>query len=201
LMERLGRDLPEFGRKQSLVYPIAGLLALIAMAVFSGVTKGYEDLADYAATLSQAQLRALRFRFHRRMGRVRWPTASGSLSDVAVGISPLGHRVCIVLRQSGRMFRRWPTASGWTSNVATGLSPLGHRICIVSRMSESAKRRPHWAALRLLTWGGHGAFPGLCWRAGAELGRRKRNQCSAPETRPKRLQPAERPARYRQHSP
>ena len=33
-------------------YPIAGMLALIAMAVFSGVTKGYEDLADYAATLS-----------------------------------------------------------------------------------------------------------------------------------------------------
>ena len=64
----------------------------------------------------------------------RWPTASGSLSDVAVGISPLGHRVCIVLRRSGRMFRRWPTASGSISNVATGLSPLGHRICIVSRM-------------------------------------------------------------------
>ena len=64
LMERLGRDLPEFRRKQSLAYPIAGMLALIAMAVFSGVTKGYEDLADYAATLSQGRLRALRFRFH-----------------------------------------------------------------------------------------------------------------------------------------
>jgi hypothetical protein len=73
LMERLGRDIPEFRRKQSLAYPIAGMLALIAMAVFSGVTKGYEDLADYAATLSQGQLRALKFRFHRRTGRVRCP--------------------------------------------------------------------------------------------------------------------------------
>src|ERR1035441_6493883 len=34
LMERLGRDLPEFRRKQSLAYPIAGMLALIALAVF-----------------------------------------------------------------------------------------------------------------------------------------------------------------------
>jgi hypothetical protein len=44
LMERLGRDIPEFRRKQSLAYPIAGMLALIAMAVFSGVTKGSELL-------------------------------------------------------------------------------------------------------------------------------------------------------------
>jgi predicted transposase YbfD/YdcC len=73
LMERLGRDIPEFRRKQSLAYPIAGMLALIAMAVFSGVTKGYEDLADYAATLSQAQLRALKFRLHPRTKRVRCP--------------------------------------------------------------------------------------------------------------------------------
>jgi len=44
-MECLGRDIPEFRRKQSLAYPIAGMLALIVMAVLSGVTKGYEDLA------------------------------------------------------------------------------------------------------------------------------------------------------------
>jgi hypothetical protein len=73
LLERLRRDLPEFRRKQALGYPIAGMLALIAMAVFSGVTKGYEDLADYAATLSQGQLRALGFRWDRRTGRVRCP--------------------------------------------------------------------------------------------------------------------------------
>jgi hypothetical protein len=73
LIGRLGRELPEFRRKQGLGYPLAGLLALVAMAVFSGVARGYEDLADYAATLSQAQLRALRFRTERHTNRVRCP--------------------------------------------------------------------------------------------------------------------------------
>jgi predicted transposase YbfD/YdcC len=73
LMERLGREIPEFRRKQALAFPIAGMLALMAMAVLSGVTKGYEDLADYAATLSQGQLRALKFRLDRRRKRVRYP--------------------------------------------------------------------------------------------------------------------------------
>jgi predicted transposase YbfD/YdcC len=86
LMERLGRDLPEFRRKQSLAYPIAGMLALIAMAVFSGVTKGYEDLADYAATLSQGQLRALRFRYQGRTNRVRCPQRT-SFQRVLTGVN------------------------------------------------------------------------------------------------------------------
>ena len=73
LMERLYRAIPEFRRKQGLVYPIAGMLALIAMATFSGVARGYEDLTDYAATLSQAQLRALKFRRDPHTGRVRSP--------------------------------------------------------------------------------------------------------------------------------
>jgi hypothetical protein len=73
LMERLHRQVPEFRRKQGLGFPLAGMLALIAMAIFSGVTKGYEDLADYAATLSQSQLRALKFHTHRPTGRVRCP--------------------------------------------------------------------------------------------------------------------------------
>jgi len=73
LMERLHRSIPEFRRKQGLAYPIAGMLALIAMAMLSGVAKGYEDLADYAATLSQPQLRALRFRRDPHTGRVRSP--------------------------------------------------------------------------------------------------------------------------------
>ena len=34
-------------------------LVLIAMATFSGVSRGYEDLADYAATLSQAHAELL----------------------------------------------------------------------------------------------------------------------------------------------
>jgi hypothetical protein len=52
---------------------LAGLLALIALAMFSGVRKGPQDLADYAATLSQGQLRALRFRTKKGTGRVRCP--------------------------------------------------------------------------------------------------------------------------------
>lgn len=86
LMERLKKDIPEFRRKQSLVYPIAGMLALIAMAVFSGLTKGYEDLADYAATLSQGQLRALKFRLDVRTGRVRCPQRT-SFQRVLTGVN------------------------------------------------------------------------------------------------------------------
>jgi len=85
-LERLGRDLPEFRRKQALAYPIAGMLALIAMAVFSGVTRGYEDLADYAATLSQGQLRALKFRLDPHTQRVRCPKRS-CFATVLAGVN------------------------------------------------------------------------------------------------------------------
>jgi predicted transposase YbfD/YdcC len=73
LMARLGRDVPEFRRAQALAYPLQGMLVLIAMATFSGVSRGYEDLADYAATLTQPQLRALRFRQDPHTRRVRCP--------------------------------------------------------------------------------------------------------------------------------
>lgn len=76
LLARLEREIPEFRRRQALAYPIAGMLALIAMAMFSGATKGYDDLADYAATLSQGQLRALKFRLDPRTRRVRCPKRS-----------------------------------------------------------------------------------------------------------------------------
>jgi hypothetical protein len=75
LRERLG-FVPEFRRKQALGYPLAGMLALIAMAIFSGVVHGPEDLAEYAATLSQGQLRALNFRTSPKTGKVRCPKAS-----------------------------------------------------------------------------------------------------------------------------
>jgi len=70
------KAVPEFRRKQALGYPMAGLLALMAMAMFSGVVRGPEDLAQYAASLSQGQLRALNFRLHRKTGRVRCPKAT-----------------------------------------------------------------------------------------------------------------------------
>jgi hypothetical protein len=52
------------------------MLALIAMAMLSGVAKGYDDLAEYAATLSQHQLRALGFGINRHTRRLRCPKAS-----------------------------------------------------------------------------------------------------------------------------
>jgi hypothetical protein len=46
---------------------------LIALAMFSGVRRGPQDLAEYAATLSQGQLRALGFRLDQHTGKVRCP--------------------------------------------------------------------------------------------------------------------------------
>jgi hypothetical protein len=57
---------PEFRSKEALAYPIVGFLALIALAMFSGVRRGPQDLAEYAASLSQGQLRALGFRIKER---------------------------------------------------------------------------------------------------------------------------------------
>jgi hypothetical protein len=76
LIEALRQEVTEFRRRQSRAYPIAGMLALIAMAMLSGVAKGYDDLAEYAATLSQHQLRALGFGINRPTGRLRCPKAS-----------------------------------------------------------------------------------------------------------------------------
>ena len=73
LMEALRQGLPEFRRAQALGYPVAGLVCLIVMAMATGVRKGPDDLADYADTLSQPQLRALNFRRDQRSGLYRCP--------------------------------------------------------------------------------------------------------------------------------
>jgi hypothetical protein len=67
------RAVPDFRCKKSLAYPLAGMLALIAMATFCGVVHGQRDLAAFARTLSEAQLRALGFRRSRHTRRVRCP--------------------------------------------------------------------------------------------------------------------------------
>lgn len=54
--------IPEYRSAHALGYPLSGMLTLIAVAVFSGVARGKKDLATFAQTLSQAQLRALRVR-------------------------------------------------------------------------------------------------------------------------------------------
>ena len=72
LVDHLLAEVPEFRRAQALAYPVAGLVALVVMALATGVRKGPEDLALYADTLSQGQLRALRFR-RDQQGCVRCP--------------------------------------------------------------------------------------------------------------------------------
>jgi hypothetical protein len=76
LVEHLRAEMPEFRAKEALAYPLAGFLALVALAMFSGVRRGPADLAEFAATLSQGLLRALGFRADRRTGRLRTPGES-----------------------------------------------------------------------------------------------------------------------------
>lgn len=73
LYEAVRARVPEFRRRQALGYPLAGMLCLIVMAMATGVRRGPQDLADFADTLSDPQLRALRFRCDRRTGRHRCP--------------------------------------------------------------------------------------------------------------------------------
>ena len=76
LVEHLRAEVPEFRVKEALAYPLAGFLALIALAMFSGARRGPQDLAEYAASLSQGQLRALGFRTDKHTGRIRCPGES-----------------------------------------------------------------------------------------------------------------------------
>lgn len=62
LMESVQEQVPEFRRAQALAYPLPGLICLMVMAAAQGVLRGPQDLADYADTLGEAQLRALKFR-------------------------------------------------------------------------------------------------------------------------------------------
>ena len=55
-------QVPEYRSAHALAYPLSGMLALIAVAVFCGVARGKKDLAAFASTLTRAQARALRFR-------------------------------------------------------------------------------------------------------------------------------------------
>jgi len=73
LFEAVRAKVPEFRRRQALGYPIAGIVCLIVMAMATGVRKGPEDLAQFADTLSDPQLRALRFAQDRRTRRHRSP--------------------------------------------------------------------------------------------------------------------------------
>jgi hypothetical protein len=95
LMESLRRELPEFRRAQALGYPIAGMVCLIVMAMATGVRQGPDDLEKYADTLSQPQLRALRFRQDRRTGQYRSPKKT-TFTRVLAGLeAPVLERVLL----------------------------------------------------------------------------------------------------------
>jgi hypothetical protein len=73
LMESVEAEVAEFRRAQALAYPLPGLICLMVMAAAQGVVRGPQDLADYAQTLSPAQLRALKFRTDPHSREVRCP--------------------------------------------------------------------------------------------------------------------------------
>ena len=98
LVETLRAQVPECRSKHALAYPMAGMLALMAMAMFSGVRRGPQDLAEYAATLSQGQLRALGFRPSRHTGRTRCPGIT-PFRDVLVGVDATAVERALLLWQ------------------------------------------------------------------------------------------------------
>lgn len=73
LMQATKKEIPEFRRAQALAYPVTGLVCLMVMAAAQGVVRGPGDLAIYADTLTQGQLRALGFRLDPRTKKVRCP--------------------------------------------------------------------------------------------------------------------------------
>ena len=85
LVAHLQKEVPEFRRKQALTYPVAGMVALMAMAAFCGVVRGQRDLAAFARTLSEAQMRALRFRCVPRTLR-REPPGETTFQRVLMGV-------------------------------------------------------------------------------------------------------------------
>jgi hypothetical protein len=99
LAEHLRAQVPEFRVKEALAYPIAGMLALIALAMFSGVRRGPQDLADYAATLSQGQLRALQFRPQRQSRRIRCPGITTFRRVLAAVQAPALERALLLWQQ------------------------------------------------------------------------------------------------------
>jgi len=60
-------------RKRIVFYPQESLLAVVLCATLCGVARGQRDLAAFAATLSKAQRRALRFRKRKHSGEYPAP--------------------------------------------------------------------------------------------------------------------------------
>ena len=97
----------------------AGMVCLIVMAMASGVRQGPEDLAKYADTLSQPQLRALGFRQDRPTGGIAaprrppspgcWPGGGPGAGAGALGVAAAAHRT----GQDSDGHRRWQENAPW----------------------------------------------------------------------------------------
>jgi hypothetical protein len=98
LVETLRAEVRECRCPKALAFPMAGILALIALAMFSGVRRGPSDLAEYAATLSQGQLRALGFRRDKHRGRIRCPGIT-PFRDVLGAVDPCAVERALLLWQ------------------------------------------------------------------------------------------------------
>lgn len=58
---------------KSKAYPLSGLLTIVLLATLCGVSRGQRDLAAFAKTMTQAQLRQLGFRRDKKTREVRAP--------------------------------------------------------------------------------------------------------------------------------
>ena len=75
LVERFAQ-VPDWRHRRVKPYPVAGLLAIVALATLCGPVLGQRDLADFAKKLSQPQLRALGVRWDGPSQRYPHPGAS-----------------------------------------------------------------------------------------------------------------------------
>lgn len=72
-VRELFEELADPRRKQSKAYPLPGLMTIVFLATLCGVSRGQRDLAAFAKTMSDAQLRQLGFRRDKRTRAVRAP--------------------------------------------------------------------------------------------------------------------------------
>jgi hypothetical protein len=98
LVELLEKEVPEFRCGHRPTYPVAGMLALIAMAIFCGVMRGQRDLAAFARSLSQAQMRALKFRCVPRT-MLREPPGETTFMRVLAGVDEVRLERALLLWQ------------------------------------------------------------------------------------------------------
>lgn len=88
-------------------YSCAGLITLVASASLCGVQRGQRDLAAYARTLSQAQLKALKFRKKKRdKGRRYKAPGETTFYRLLNGIASIELEVALLAWQEQRLGRR-----------------------------------------------------------------------------------------------